>query len=329
MRSSQNISIKDVARRAGVSIASVSRVLNEGTGSFSEKTKQRVLKAVKELNYNPNRIGRALRAQTTDTYALIISNIQNNFYAAVAWEIERLLGEQGKAVLLFTTNEDPDIQDRCLEEIRSRQVIGTFMLCAVESPRLVEMAKEDKVIFINRRIRSLPDVPFIGIDDMSASKELMRGALRQDEGRIGIIYGPQTSDTSSRRLEGMLAICEEMGRPVRPEDRREALLSMESGYEAAVSLMSQEKFTSLFCGSDQIAYGAYRRCRELGLDVPDDVRIYGFDDNPMNEWLAPWLNTVRVPHLGFAKAAVEQMKFLKDGLARKETVLPYELIMRA
>lgn len=328
MNSKKKASIKDVAKRAGVSIASVSRVLNEGTGSFSDRTKLRVMKAVEELDYNPNQIGRALRAQTDDTYALIISNIQNNFYAAVAWEIERILNEEGKAVLLFTTNEDPGLQDRCLEEIRSRQVTGTFMLCAVESPRLIEMAKNNKLLFINRRVKKLPNVPFVGIDDVAAAKEIARAATRNLSGHIGIIRGPRSSDTSSRRFEGMQTALEQAGVLVNNEDTREASLSMESGYEAAVSLLSSKKYAALLCGNDQIAYGVHRRCREIGLVIPDDMKIFGFDDNPLNEWLAPWLNTVRVPHDKMAQSAVLQMKALRNNKALLETILPYQLTMR-
>ncbi|MEM6464245.1 MAG: substrate-binding domain-containing protein, partial [Pseudomonadota bacterium] len=75
--------------------------------------------------------------------------------------------------------------------------------------------------------------------------------------------------------------------------------------------------------------GVFRRCRELGLSVPQDVRIYGFDDNPLNEWLAPWLDTVRVPHIGFARSSIQQMRNLNDGGTQKDVILPYELIIRS
>ena len=144
------VSIKDVARAAGVSIASVSRVMNDGTGNVSEATRQKVERAIAELNYKPNWIGKALRGHSNNTFAMIISSIQNNFFSAVAWEIERRLNDEGAAMLLFNSNENEQLQDRCLEEIRSRQVAGVFMLCAVDSPRLKEIAEHTPVILINR-----------------------------------------------------------------------------------------------------------------------------------------------------------------------------------
>jgi LacI family transcriptional regulator len=329
-RLGQSVSIHDVARRAGVSIASVSRVMNQGSGSVSEKTRAAVQAAVEALNYSPNHIGRALRAQTTNTYAFILSNIQNNFFAAVAWELERLLNERGRAMLLYTSNESADVQDRCLEDIRSRQVSGVYFLCAVDSPKLREMATSDRMILINRRIPTLvPNASFIGIDDAAAARELFSTALRRDAGAIAIIHGPLTSDTSARRLRGMLARAAEQGITIHPNHLHEADLSIESGYGAATHVLAHGHTDTIFCGNDQIAYGVFRRCKELGLAVPDDVRIYGFDDNPLNEWLAPWLNTVRVPHLAYAKAAVEMMEALETGSPAREVILPYQVVMRS
>ena len=322
-------SIRDVATRAGVSIASVSRVMNEGSGRVSPQTRQKVVSAVEALNYNTNHIGRALRVQSTNTYALILSNIQNNFYAAVAWELERLLSERGRAFLLYTSNESAEIQDRCLEDILHRQVSGIFVLCAVQSRRLQDVVENQPVVFINRRIRSLSGASFVGIDDQAAARDLAEVAIRRRGGPVAIISGPLSSDTSARRLHGMLEACARLKQPILDEHRREAKLSMESGYAAAVSLFGVTAFSAILCGNDQIAYGVYRRCRELGIAVPGDVSIYGFDDNPLNEWLAIWLNTVRVPHLDFARAAVSEMDQLQAGGLAHEIIMPYQLLLRA
>lgn len=322
------VSIKDVARAAGVSIASVSRVINDGTGNVSPATRQKVEKAIADLNYSPNWIGQALRGQTNNTYAMVISSIQNNFFSAVAWEIERRLNDVGAAMLLFNSNENTALQDRCLEEIRSRQVAGVFLLCAVDSPRLRALAPQTPVVFINRRLAAMPDTPFVGIDDRAAAAELARAILREHQGRLALIHGPQSSATSAARLAGFRDTLAAAGRPVAPADEAEAALSMESGYACAVRLLAPDRYTAVICGNDQIAYGVYRRCRELGLDVPGDIAIYGFDDNPLNQWLAPWLNTVRVPHVDYAEAAIATMRALSAGETPGDRILPYDLVLR-
>ena len=327
-RPGQKVSIKDVARAAGVSIASVSRAMNRGSGSVSAATRAKVEKAAAALNYSPSWIGQALRGQANDTYALVISSIQNNFFAAIAWEIERRLNGRGAAMLLFNSNEDPELQDRCLREVASRRVAGVFLLCAVESDGLAALTRDMPVLFINRRVDALPDVPFVGIDDKSAAIELAGAILREQPGRIGLIHGPVSSPTSRGRLDGFLATFAAAGRPVGETDRIEAELSMESGYAAATRLLAGGAYSALVCGNDQIAYGAFRRCRERGLSVPGDTAIYGFDDNPLNQWLAPWLNTVSVPHVRFAEAALAGMERLAKGETPEDAILPYDLILR-
>lgn len=322
-------SIRDVARLAGVSIASVSRALNAGTGRVSEATRRKVDEAARTLSYRPNQVGRALRAQSTNTFALINSNIQNNFYAAVAWELEHRLAAEKSAILLYTSDEDPEAQDRCIDDIRARQVSGVFFLCAVDSPGLDDLVHHDPIVFINRRLASHPGMSFVGIDDLAAARAQMRCGMRQDGRRVAIIHGPLTSDTSARRLRGMTEAAEAAGHHIAPELLHEARLSMESGYDCAGAVLDQPDLGAVYCGNDQIAYGVYRRCLERGVAVPEDVRIYGFDDNPMNEWLAPWLNTVRVPHRELARTAVEQMQRLVDGAPPREILLPYELVQRA
>ncbi len=322
-------SIRDVAGRAGVSIATVSRVVNGEARGVSSETRARIQALIKEMNYLPNRNGRALRAQTNDTYALVISNIQNNFYSAIAWELERQLNDIGKVMLLFNTNENAPLQDRCFAEINARRVSGLFVLCAVESKQLRQTVDQNYTVFINRRVDSLGEISFVGVDDYAAARDIMLAILRSQELPLGIIHGPLYSDTSARRVRGIMDLLQEKGIAIDAGDIREANLSMDSGYQCAAELMERKRYRALFCGNDQIAYGAYRRCREVGLAVPGDVRIYGFDDNPLNEWLAPWLNTVRIPHVSFAAEAIRQLQKLRDGGPHRSIILPYDIVLRS
>jgi LacI family transcriptional regulator len=327
-KTGSSVSIHDVARTAGVSIASVSRVLNSGSGSVSDKMRDQVLKAVDELNYSPNHMGRSLRAQKSNTYAFMLSNIQNNLFSAVAWELERLISARGAGMLLYTTNEDPDTQDMCIEDASSRQVAGIFFLCAIDSPKLRSVVGRKSCLFINRRIADVQGVPFVGIDDYAAARDLMSTGLRRTAGEVAVFHGPLWSDTSSRRLRGFCDAAAEAGRPLRPEHMLQSELSMESGYQLASQVLSEGRFSAVFCGNDQIAYGVWRRCREIGIAVPADLHLYGFDDNPLNEWLAPWLSTIRVPFKAFASSAASLMES-EDVGRPMELLLPYELVVRA
>jgi LacI family transcriptional regulator len=156
----------------------------------------------------------------------------------------------------------------------------------------------------------------------------MSAILRNQDLPVGIIHGPLYSDTSARRLKATIDLLREKDVAIEAGDIRESSLSMDSGYQCAVDLLQRKRYRALFCGNDQIAYGAYRRCRELGLAVPGDVRIYGFDDNPLNDWLAPWLNTVRVPHVAFATEAIRQLHRLREGGPHRSVILPYDIVLR-
>jgi LacI family transcriptional regulator len=171
-------------------------------------------------------------------------------------------------------------------------------------------------------------VPFVGIDDFAGAQDLMLAGLRRTDGMVAVLHGPLRSDTSSRRLRGFMAAAESVGRPLNPDFVREAELSMESGYQVATGLLSGQGFGAIFCGNDQIAYGVWRRCRELGIAVPGALHLYGFDDNPLNEWLAPWLSTVRVPYRAFAASAAQLIEN-RGQVSLQDVTLPYELVIRA
>ena len=325
----QRASIRDVAARAGVSIASVSRALSPGAKGISEATRARVRAAADALGYSPDRIGQALRAQSTDTYALVISNIQNAFFTAVAWDLERALDAEGKVMLLFNTGESAERQDRCLAEIAARRVAGAFFICAVDSPGLRAAARRLPLVLINRPVPAMPELPFVGIDDRAAAREAVATLLRKERGPLAIVHGPLSSPTSAWRLEGVRDALAAAGREVEPGCVLEAELTMEGGYRCAEALMGAgRRFDAIWCGNDPIAYGVQRRAREIGLAVPGDLAVWGFDDNPMNEWLAPWLNTVRVPHARYAEAAMEQMRAMHRGEDVRPALLPYELLLR-
>ena len=331
--------IRDVAEAAGVSIATVSRVLS-GRGASAAATREKVRAVAERLGYRPDETGRALRTRRSGAVALMISSIKNSFYATIANEIEQQLTALGHVTLFGNTNEDPELQDQFLEEVTARGVSAILMLCAVSSDKIVRLAARQPCILINRRLPELEGVSFVGIDDRLAARQLADAIHRRGGRRVGLVRGPRYSATSRARVEGVTGRLAELGAAVAEADVVEARLSIASGYQAAARLLGDDgrgpgadtkaaRFDALFCGNDQIAYGAYRRCRELGLAVPEDVRIYGFDDNPLNQWLAPWLDTVRVPPDAFARETVALLAALAAGEPHRDVIVPYELVLRS
>jgi len=321
--------IEDVARQANVSVATVSRVLNPPKGAYvAESTRRQVLEVVDELGYRPFRAGRTLRTQVSHLVALLIPDITNAFYSAIAHSVEVALRELGYSMILCNTNESPELQGDYLEEMQQNQVAAILLLGAVDTPALRRaIDSTTPLVFLNRRAPADLQMPFIGIDNRAAGRAVAEHFLARKYHPIGVIHGPLTSTASSERFEGFRDRLAEAGHELADGFIAAGVLTIESGYTAVDRLLGDgRRPAAIFCGNDLMAYGAYRRCAEIGLRVPEDVALFGFDDNPLNDWLATWLSTVRVPYDRFGAAAAEVMREFLGGATQAhapEFVLPY------
>lgn len=332
---SQRVRIDDVAREAGVSISTVSRVVNGVANKVSADTLERVRAIIADMDYRPARIGRALRTSQTQLVALLIPDTTNSFYAAIANSIETAMSGTGHSMILCNTGEDPQKQDHYLDEMEAHMVRGVALLGAVDSPGLRKMARRNvPIVFVNRRPPSGIYGPFIGIDNRKAGSDIARHFVERGFRPCAAIHGPMTSSASRERFEGYRDTLAEGGQALDPQFVRGAELNMQSGYDAAAALLGgRRKPRAIFCGNDLIAYGAFRRCREQELAVPENVALFGFDDNPLNEWIAPWLSTIHVPYASIGEKVMVELQRLWDGkgAARRveQRLLPYQIQLRS
>jgi LacI family transcriptional regulator len=332
---SPRVRIDDVAREAGVSISTVSRVVNGVANKVSEETLERVRAVIADMDYRPARIGRALRTAQTQLVALLIPDTTNTFYAAIANSIEAAMSGTGHSMILCNTGEDPAKQDHYLDEMEAHMVRGIALLGAVDSPGLRKMARRNiPIVFVNRKPPSGIYGPFVGIDNRRAGSDVARHFLERGFRPCAAIHGPLTSSASRERFEGYRDALAEGGQQLDPQFVRGAELNMQSGYDNAEKLLGgRRKPRAIFCGNDLIAYGAFRHCRELGLGVPGDIALFGFDDNPLNEWIAPWLSTIHVPYDSFGPTVTTELQRLWEGKAPAKRVeqrlLPYQIQLRS
>lgn len=322
--------IRAVAAHANVSIATVSRVLNGLDAHANQATRERVKEAAIALGYKPAHAGRILRLQQTKLVALLMPDISNAFYAAIARSIEIALRARDYTMILCNTDEDPKLQDFYLQEMRAYRVRGIALLGAVESPGLsFALDKGLPIIFVNRRP---PDKgTFVGIDNYAAGKAVAEHFLVQGFSSYAVIHGPLHSSASRERYEGFSNRLQEAGRSLSKSNIVDGGLSAESGYKAARLLVGEQSYPrAVFCANDLVAYGLFRFCRERSLRVPEDIAIFGFDDNPMNEWILPWLSTIRIPYDAFGNAVTQALFNMWDGVGVKdvERVLPFTVELR-
>ena len=326
-----NAGIQDVARRANVSIATVSRVLNGVKAKTTQATAERVRQAARDLDYRPAQAGRALRLKQTKLVALLIPDISNAFYATIARSTEAALRERDHTMVLCNTAEDPDLQDFYLEEMQSHQVRGIALLGAVASPGLSRaLERRIPIVFINRKPPDERGV-FVGIDNFSAGRTVAKHFIDRGYRDCATMRGPLHSSASRERFEGFLMGLQEGGVHLQDDRILDGDLSLESGYVCAEKLLVPGRAPrAIFCGNDLMAYGIFRYCREHDIAVPGDLALVGFDDNPLNDWIAPWLTTIHVPYNSFGASVSRALATLWSGNAVEESqiILPHHLKLR-
>ena len=199
-------SLRMVARRAGVSIATASRVMNGLTVKVSDATLRRVRQAAAELDYRPQSVGRALRIGSSRIVGVLVANLGNPVMAAIAASVEHALRRRGYVMLLCDTHERPDIQDEYLREMEAQLACAVVMVVAVRSPRLDAIRRRGiPLIFINRRDPDGAASPYIGIDNAAAGRDVARHCLQRGWRAPGVIHASTRYGTMRERLAGFVA----------------------------------------------------------------------------------------------------------------------------
>lgn len=334
-RYSEAPSIKTVARQAGVSNATVSRVVNGIENKASAATVSRVKAVIDALGYRPSSAGSALRSRQSRIVALLVPNAANPHMAAIAASVETALRQRRLVMILCDTREDPALQDDYLLEMRAQMVRGIALLGAVDSPGLDQfLDRGEAVVFVNRHAARSTEQAFVGIDNRQAGADVAQFFIDHDIAPVGILHGPLSSSATADRVAGFRERMRRHGAavPRKMIGGGSAVDHLAIGYRGASRILGQvPRPRGLFCGSDLIAYGVHRWCRENGLKVPEDVNLFGFDDNPLNDWVAPWINTVRVPYETFGPAVLDVFERIWAGEPHDrpfETTLPYEMVVR-
>lgn len=318
--------IHDVAQFCGVSTATISRYFNGKHEALSPETLQRVKKAVEELNYTPSEVGRSLRLSRSNVVVMLVPDATNFFTADVAVSVETELRKNGRTLVLANTAEDGDNQDKLLTDAVGMRAEAIILQGAIDTPRLRSVVKQHgKCIFVNRRPAAQMLAPYVGVDNHAAGKAVGEYFKSKDYSNLVAIHAPKHYPGSTSRLDGFLQGCGQAGSVMQIE----CSYRMEDGYHVAQKLLSEAPANySIFCANDMIAYGVHRAATERGLEISRDIRIFGFDGSRMNEWLAPWLSTVKV-RTDLYGPAIAQLAVspTSHGFEAQSSILPFELVI--
>ncbi|WP_210494053.1 LacI family DNA-binding transcriptional regulator [Microvirga antarctica] len=325
------VSLAQVAAAAGVSVATVSRIVNGQTQRASTETAARIREVIETLGYRPNHVGRALRRRESRIVAMLSPNLDNPAMAAIAASTEAALRAAGYVMILCDTHDRPDLQDEYLHAMRSQGVRGYVLVNAVDSLALAgAVGRGDPIVFVGRRNPVGPG-PFVGIDNYRAGADAADHFWSLGIRRPAVIYPSQGSSTTRDRVAGFIERMRHLGIAEDQIRRADApgLSHLQVGYEAARILVGTGDWPSgLLCASDLMAYGAYRLAWEQSVSIPADCRILGVDDNALNAWLAPWLTSVHIPYDAFGSRVVAQLEILWRGDQPEDDLLPHRLVAR-
>ncbi|MED1512495.1 LacI family DNA-binding transcriptional regulator [Bacillus proteolyticus] len=321
--------IYSVAEEAGVSISTVSKVINR-TGNISERTRRNVLQVMDELNYHPSVVASALTGKQTKIIGLLIPDISNPFFAEVARSIEDRSYELGFHVMICNTDNDAQKEKKYLSLLTRQRIDGLIIASAFRNASLLEnMVKQDvPVSLIASEIYNL-SVNTVTVDDYKGAYLATSYLLSLQHRKIAII----TEDAKSNqlRLRAFKDVMKEEGIIVSRDYVVKTKATIQSGYESAKQLLRlPERPTAIFACNDLLAIGVMKVAKEEGLNIPEDLSIIGFDNTVLSTTTTPMLTTIAQPmkQMGtrVVEMLVEEMKHPK--LCKKRLLLTPELIIR-
>ena len=325
------ITMADVAREAGVSLMTVSRVLNDQDG-ISDATRQRIQEVVERLGYRRSNIARGLVTKRTGTLGLVVPDNTNAYFSEVARGVEHAAYSRGYNVFLCNTEENVEREKTVLMSLAEKQVDG-LILC---SSRLAKEELGSYLSYFQAQVlvnRSLDNDTASAVrpDDENGGRLAVEHLLKHNRRAIGMLAGPERSFSGGLRVKGYADALAAGGVTLNPAWVKHCLPMVDASRAAAVELLTRcPELTGIFCFNDLVAIGALQACLELGRRVPDDIAIVGFDDIPLASYVTPSLTTIHTARYEIGvKASETLLAHLNGETPRVDIILPVELIVRA
>lgn len=306
--------LDDVAASAGVSTATVSRCLNT-PNRVVKSTRDRVMRAVHELGYTPNFGARAMAAKRTFTIGAIIPTMENAIFARGLQAFQEELHERGYTLLVSSSAYRPEIEDEQIRTLVARGADGLLLIGYDRDPAIYDyLGRREVPTMVAWAFSEAENRPAIGFDNRASMYGLTQEVLRQGHRRIAVISGiTKGNDRAAQRLKGILDAVRDHGLSGESLDVIETDYEIECGASAFEKIMQAPKPpTVVMCGNDVLAVGALQQARTLGVRVPEDISITGFDDIELARIVTPPLTTVHVPHREMGrKAAIELVEMVE------------------
>ncbi|SMC18338.1 transcriptional regulator, LacI family [Andreprevotia lacus DSM 23236] len=320
--------LEQVAREAGVSPSTVSRILN-GTAAVKDSKREAVERAINKLNYQPNRVAQALASGRSMTIGVLTQNIASPFYGECLEGVEKGLAGTGYTPIFANGHWDAKEEAHRIALLASRQVDGLIVLTGgMLDEALVHQAARIPVVVTGRQLDAA-NVYSFWLDDRAAAREATAYLISLGHHQIAHICGAPGHPDSEERQAGYKDALAAAGIAIDPRLIVQGEYSEVSGVVAVSQLLSDRiPFTAIFAANDQMALGARLGLYQRGIRVPEDVSLVGFDDLPYSSYMAPPLTTVRQPAFEIGMAAAQTLVSVLSGQTPQRPDLRLELITR-
>jgi len=302
------VNIKTVAKKAGVSTATVSRVMRDYPG-VREGTRKKVLNAVSKLNYEINAIARSLRQNRTHTVGVIVGNVLSQFYSIIAKSVEDIANKAGYNLILCNGDENPEKELRYLEVLKSNRVDGIILTPTGKNAEYINWLIESgtKLVLLDRLIDGV-DCDAVLVDNKNGAYSAVKHLIEQGYKKIAIINGYLDRTTGRDRLDGYLKALKEAGIPKNNSLIKIGDFKKSSGINLSRSLLENpNRPEAIFIANIDMTLGALLTIKDMGLKIPDDIGIVGFDDPDWDLIIDPPLTAVNQPVYNIGSIAAEML----------------------
>lgn len=328
------VNIKDIAKKAGVSYATVSRALNNRP-EVNENTRREIQKLADEMGYKPNALARGLVTRESKTLGLIIPDITNPFFPEVARGVEEAASRLGYNVFLCNTNWDAEKERIYMEILEEKRIDGLILASVTDDGKTLEgfIRRGTPLVLINRVLKDV-DVHYVIIDNIKGGYMVVEHLLELGHKRIAFIGGLPHVEATRERMQGYRLALASRGLPVAEELICCGAFKKESGYQNTMKLLeinAVNRPTAIFAANDILALGVIQAVQESGLRVPEDIAVTGFDDIAFASYAEVSLTTIAQPKYIMGEMAAKILiEDIKEGAVRerKHIVLQPRLVVR-
>ncbi|MBU8772424.1 LacI family DNA-binding transcriptional regulator [Cytobacillus oceanisediminis] len=321
--------IQQVAKQAGVSVATVSRVLN-GQKTVSGKTRMKVEEAIKKLNYEPSMLGRNLRNSESRLLLILIPTISNPFYLEIIKGIEQVAISQNYNILLCETDSDPERENIYFDLVRKKMADGIISMDPAVNGKTLKKLAENYAIIQCSEYEEGSGIPYVTIDNEEASYRAVKHLVQIGHKKIALINSDEKYLYARQRKMGYKRALEENGIALKPEYIIPTQhLGFENGQQAMKKILNlEERPTAVFAVSDLLAIGALKEINASGLHVPSDMAVVGFDKIDFSNMTNPTLTTIAQPMHKMGTVAAKMLIDKIKGIEVESIILDHDLVIR-